>query len=753
MSLQTWAYNTRFIMRKKLWLISLIFLAFLFILPISIGIQLQHYSFSLSELPSAQLMARAETLMSSLFGAGSAVMLFFICLCAFVVAMGFFNWMHKKSRIDLQHSLPVSRQGIFAANFSAGSLAVILPVLANIILALIVVSAMGFGAAIPWAVLLGGLLRHLLFFLLIYLVCISAVCLSGNSIVSGLLSMIFLGFAPVAIALYQGLRLIFQPTWYSLLVDWDLIFAYSSPVARYLQSAINSNLALSTWELVLSFAVAIALYFLAAFIYRRRPSEAAGRALAFPGSRAFIKYPLVLLAMVFGAWFFNEISAINDNWFWYFLGAALLGFIAAQLMEIVYAADFRAIGKRLLPLVLLFALFAGSSGLLIADVAGYNSYLPQEQEIAEIEIKLSELNEYTSSRYSDNMVLLNYSDSTRGRDNFDYTDFETLSGEEALLARGKISSEEGIASALSLISKIMQQADNGQDRYAPLPESKYYYNHPKTTTASVRYTLKNGRQISRSYNTSGWINISEIREEIAEIYADEDYRQHIYMLFSFPDEQIRVQSVISYERYQQQSYAYQADSNILGLLNEDIDQLLDVYRTELQQLDAEQMLRELPIGAINFRAYALDPGQISFDSPAYRYYSFSYPVYASFSGSLARLADLGISEDMWLPDYENITSVEVYTFAGYRAEAALPYPQPADIAAEKYYTTESYGYGEETVERYSDPADIRRLIESSYDENCFHMNSLIEPSYTQRYLISYRNVVDGIDYSTRYPKN
>ena len=141
---------------------------------------------------------------------------------------------------------------------------------------------MGFGPFLSANTILAGVGIHLLFFLLIYSTVILAMVFCGKTSIGILMSAFFLAVGPAVILLYRYLRRAFQPTWYDQLTDWDGLLTHSSPVARYI---VNSPI--PWWEILLMIALTALITWIAVLLFRRRPSEAAGHALAFPKSRAF----------------------------------------------------------------------------------------------------------------------------------------------------------------------------------------------------------------------------------------------------------------------------------------------------------------------------------------------------------------------------------------------------------------------------------------------------------------------------------
>mgnify|MGYP007098835498 CR=1 FL=1 len=116
------AYNIRFNLRKKLWFSAIVFLAFLFAMPINGGMTFQSFFATWRSEPVAAQKISHE--IAKLFSAGDNLSTVFIfCIAAFAAGLIFFTWMHNRRQVDLYHSLPCSRARLLLGNYLAGSLA------------------------------------------------------------------------------------------------------------------------------------------------------------------------------------------------------------------------------------------------------------------------------------------------------------------------------------------------------------------------------------------------------------------------------------------------------------------------------------------------------------------------------------------------------------------------------------------------------------------------------------------------------
>ncbi len=765
-------YNIRFNLRKKLWFSAIVLLAFLFAMPINAGMTFQSFFATWRSEPVAAQKISQE--IAKLFSAGdnfNTILIF--CIAAFAAGLIFFTWMHSRHKVDLYHSLPCSRARLLMGNYLAGAISVLAPYLINLIFTLIVVAAMGLFPVLNIPTMLAGVGLNILLFLLIYTITVIAVILSGNGVVSGILAIVFLSFGPAVINSYRWLRAEMQPTWFST-TDWVALTSHSSPVARYTTLFFNGDRYAIGWlEAVIMLLLTALLIWLAIRLYQARPSEAAGKALAFPKSRAFIKYPLVVLSSAMAGMFLHSMGDIqNNSWLWFFIGAFLGGVIASQLMEIVYHADFRAVTKRVAPLGITMVLFMGICALFVADVGGYNTYLPKSEEVAKVELLLDGFNSYTSTNYV-SAGYYEYSSAGYLEENpGEYADLSKSVTIDSRIRLGQIESPSGIAAAISIAEKCINNNSNTADNSYYWENN--YYAYPQTTSVFIRYLLKDGRVVTRQYFPQE-ILASDIADEMEVIYNDPVYRQNVYQLFSFAPEQIRFAGAIAFEAEHIQQY----DNSLTNdNLDKDCNELLQVYRQELQALNGTAMREELPIGSITFQVYNADPGQISKHTHRDSYISLTYPIYASFTHTIELLTDFGIEPQYWQPDLDSITEIKVseHREQGFNqnnnqspnsgpAVNNSPYlgNRPAEITIENGFVsfnnqlikteeTVTYYYPEgkdrETI--YRGAEDIAELIQNSYSEYAFLYNSFI-PQETNSFLnVCYINSYGGESVTVRY---
>ena len=301
-----------------------------------------------------------------------------VFVLAVVVGTVMFAYLHDRRKVDFYHSLPVSREKLYAVNYATGAVCVLVPYLVMRALTMVCAHAMGFGAALGLKTLLGVIVSDMIFFLLLFAMSALATIVCGNTIIA-LLLQLWVFFAPVTVQmLREGLLSLFCKTYsgdmstvfnnlrLSPAVQYFMVSGtkYSSGMADEFQLAGQSALGL-----LLVYAAAAAFFIvLGMFAFRVRKSERAGTALAFRGLCLPVKVFMCLVMGFVSALGFHLIG--GEFWMWPGLVFGVIIFHA--IVEIIYAFDFRALVKH--P-VQLGAFPLGSGHLFHIDVSFVNTAL------------------------------------------------------------------------------------------------------------------------------------------------------------------------------------------------------------------------------------------------------------------------------------------------------------------------------------------------------------------------------------------
>lgn len=744
----TLLYNSRHVLRRRLWISVLLCVAvFLFGLPLSAVFNFEYAADQwekCADLPQVrEIISCSLNQIFEVTYAGTAIPLM---LSAFVVGMIFFGFLHSRRRVDFFHSLPMNRTQLFCTQYAAGAASVLLPYLLNLLLTVVIALLMGLGEALHLPTILSGLGLNILLFLCVYSLVVFATILTGHLVVNILMSLYLLTLAPAAVVLFYFLRQTFYPTWFSLL-DWTKIACYGSPIFRWGVAVADAQYAFTPLSALLLGLAAVVLTLLALYFYKKRPAESAGKALAFSWLRPLIKYPVAVLGMTGVGLIFYEVSGKSIGWF--VLGAVLCGLICCQGLEILYRFDFSCVRRRLLPACGLIALFCGVCLCGFFDVTGYNTYIPAEDEISSIHIQIdgTEISQrnnvyrdegiYFSSSFPSQYnslgseELRNVSDYGKSREGRKIIrqDTEVLEVKDPL-AQYLLYSDEAKQAALSLAQASIDWQENGGDDYyirysyensegELVEDYQIDYGLPRFSVC-IRYTLNNGREVQRCYGSS--LYAVDYLEELDTILADADYRRGQQLLFDHPRENVWLESANSEEdwNYNKDYYGKLSKS---AEYTEQTAALLDVLEQEFCALDGPALRKDRIVGTVHFRAYAASVAEISQNS--YRpYISYNLPIYESMEGSIAALEAFGMEPEDFHPDLEHI--VRLYVHQGYYNVRYCRGPLPeqeetqleAGAAATEMVADAPVPTGEfnedDLTQTITDPEEIRQWMEQSF---------------------------------------
>lgn len=386
-------------MRRNLWALVLSGVGFFLslLLPALMTMQnaLEQRVLDLKELSQANVELNWQNAMnnaaSMLSGGNLFVKIVFIVL-AVVCGVAMFAYLHSRQKVDFYHSLPISRTRLFANNFLTGVVCTFSTYLVMLAITVGCAYAMGCGEAVRWDEIGGAVLCNLIVFLLIYALTVLTTVICGNTIIT-LLLLAWVFFSPMLVRVLQFC--LFDKFYDTFTANaGQLVGAIRlTPVVQYFvlhgTHYIGEHVmgvlqpGESALGLLIGYLIAAAVVTaLALFLFRIRKSERAGTALAFTPTKLPIKvYMCLTMGVVFG-WVFGMIA--GNFWFWpgLVVGTVLFHWI----VEIIYAFDFRAIfAKPLHLLAILVVLVAGMLAMQF-DVTGYDTWLPDRDDLTAVDI-------------------------------------------------------------------------------------------------------------------------------------------------------------------------------------------------------------------------------------------------------------------------------------------------------------------------------------------------------------------------------
>ena len=541
-------------------------------------------------------------------------MVFLFLMAAVVVGVTAFSYLHNKKKVDFYHSIPVRREVLFTVQYGDGILIPAAAYLFGCLLFTAVAAAYGVPVSEFFGSMAAAFGMNLLYYSLVYGTVTVAMMMTGNIVIGLLGTAVFFGFVPLAAGLLGAFADQFFVTsagefWYADSSPYLWAMQNLSPVGAYIWSVASVSDAdgIKMAEVLKAAACMMAVTALSLELYRLRPSEAAGKAMAFSKSKAPVRILLVLLGGMAGGWFFWTLQSQVK---WGLFGTAAGILLVHCMVEIIYHFDF----KKLFSHKMQLALCLGAGMLFFCsfryDWYGYDSYVPSQEKIASASVDLS-----IDHSFADNMPRVMRQGDTRRliyesagdfiKEKMELTDpasvialaeaasreaagyrEEKLNRWEAQISLNEVSMSVNHysskdASAISVIggadgpTSVFVAGKEGDEAY-----DRYF------SQILIRYRLKNGRQVSRRYH----MDLEDVLETYENIYNNETYKKGLYPILSQQPEEMGYVS-------------YQGNGNhsLFNTMEEDaIKELLGAYQTDLKGQKLKDRMREDPVGALQF---------------------------------------------------------------------------------------------------------------------------------------------------------
>ncbi len=727
--------------KRRAWAIALAVLGFFFALPINLAltmenaIKTQFWRYNNYEplvfadgTADVEKLARILELKTQIvlesIQFGNGLIAFLIIVAAVVIGVSSFSYLHNRRKVDFYHSIPVRRELLFAVQYIGGFLIVALAYLVNLGIVMVV----GCAYQVPFSSVAGtamlGWLLNLLFFLLMYAVVSIAMIMTGNMLVGILGSGVFFFYMPIMITLLVGYCSTFFKTIHYYFLNgagspFMAALKWTSPIAAYITAIgweMGGQLGKHIPAFIILFFAALGLAILALELYRKRPSEAAGKAMAFKWSMMPIRVLLVFGFGMGGAMFF---WLLQSTLVWLVFGAVVGSLISHCVVEIIYNFDFKKLLSHKLQYVCCLACVLLAVMAFRFDWFRYDYYVPDEGKVTEaaVEINLDGnwVNFKDIQQDRDGQLTVEYRDGVEVLP--EHMHITNLGPVLKIAAKGRdialadrekemrrYTDQETMGSSSSW---IMGYGSDGERT-----EGEDFY-----TRLSVIYTLKSGRKVYRTYN----LYLSQVMDDYRAIYDSPEYKDGLYN--KVMDLQASDIAKVSYGERGKRLRVNPDGNSGYG-------ELLAAYQADLTELTVERRLAENPVGQIWFTdryesAYAeqqlkwLEQSRGRSRAQVSEYeldISQAWPVYPSFERTMSALNKLGVDVGRVVPD-EQIKSVSLDMSNAMR-ELGLRDLEDEELAA-RYPVS---GAGSTLV--FEEPENIKLLLDAMVDEQSLNLNGL-----------------------------
>lgn len=511
--------------KKRSWILVLSIMFFLGIMPL----------FTLLMTEGRMEMQDAHEWFAAFTGFGNVFMNVMMMFGGVVCGITSFSYLHSKSQMDFYHSFPVKREIWFVVTYVGSCIQIIIPYLLG--------HALTMGIGFIKKVLTPAVFRQwlfvdgmfILFFLLVYNITILAMVLTGKLRVAMMGLVIFLFGGSLAGALKNYTMIQCFETYPQDDVAYGIIMNMLSEEAAWLSpfSIYDKLFDMYTREksllqpVVILIICTVLIAVLAFVLYRKRASESAGKAIAFPQMKPFIK---VVIAVSAGAFHGIIVGSQNrdhgTNAGWLFGISIFAALLTCAIVEYIYQGDLKMVFKKKWSTVISVLGVTAISIIVQYDVFGYDTYIPEKSEIKTMGIESYAVRDRWACSYD--IYSLPY------REMFDEIQIEEF-------------------------EPIYKLAEYGIEHVGEKPEER--------ELVTIAYYLKNGRKVYRSYKVSE----DELLKCMSEVMKDEGYREKVLGLDVLDLKPVKT---IEFMNFKQESLS-------LALTDVQKEKLLETYKREV----------------------------------------------------------------------------------------------------------------------------------------------------------------------------
>lgn len=452
------------------------------------------------------------------------------------LAFDFLRYMHSKRETDFYDSMPIRRQTWFKALFvSCFALFFVLSAITTAIETAIIFGT-GYGSLAMLQTVLWNFICMLGAFLVTWFTTALAMIMTGHSIIA------FLGFG--VLTCYVPLILVnLAPAYCARFFDTYVYrepnqnIYYFSPITvvyKMTDSWREWNIKEHWMYIIGCFVLAFVIGIIAYLLFLRRPSETAGRAMAFERANNIIRFMIVIPLTLYAGLFLEEIATMTST-AWLLFGIVFGGFLLHGIMECIFQFDIKALLSKKRQLLVTIILCIAFVFVFWIDLFKYDDYIPEAEDVKIVKLD------------SDLFGPIN-------------TEWE----EERDWIQGDL-----IKDAIAVVREIKD---------CELPsDDEYYYKENDIHSLRITYVMKNGREVKRDYS----FDTSKASENLNRLYSNEDVKDDYCVLYKLDKKEILALSVNNGV----------SDLN-LQLSENELNEFIDIYLEDYSKLELKEALSE-----------------------------------------------------------------------------------------------------------------------------------------------------------------
>lgn len=526
-------------------------------------------------------------------------------LIALILGIGLafdgFKALHSRSQTDFYGSLPLKRNKEYQLILLNSFIIILIPAVLCSGIEIIILGVIGQLSGIVIGNILLTLVLSLLSFLASWVMAALAIIMTGNVFIGLLGCGVFSCYMPLIV---RYLVPSYAGTFFSTYTSSDFfgsMLNYFSPFSlAFCMTSYDDmwNLSENGSYIIGMIVWILAIGCISYILYNRRPSEAAGRAMTFEKANPVIRF-LIVVPMALYAGLYLQQMALQSSIIWLFAGILIGAVVFHGIVECIYQFDIRGVFSHRKQLLATIVICFAFTGIFMADVFGYDKWMPSRDQIESMEISFDNINNRTDSYWGQ------APDGITG-DNIDAALELIKEAAKDTTVYGDDISGNRLTGAVAV-----EESDDCL-----------------ITTMTVTYKMKGGKEKKRMYR----LDVEKEASLIDRIYTTEDFKNDYYSLYTADRSKI---TKIEWDN----SIEY----DTLKLTDKERDEFLDTYLEELTASSSSELLR---IGACS--EFSVTTGKVYY--PYRNGYSSgeadSYYIYPSFKKTIAFLNEHGIHANL-----------------------------------------------------------------------------------------------------------
>lgn len=329
----------------------------------------------------------------------STALLVIATVGAAIVAFGIFSYLFNSRKIDLYHSLPVTRKEMFWSSYLTGLLIWAVPFLTGALIsfssAFIILEDFTLFTQVLM-VMLRYLLSPTLGFFIVYHLCLIGVMLSGN-IANAMVST---GVWGLSVLIIHLLLIVYAEAFFDNYYDpgnnYYITYALSPLAAPFTIASYGINEGFEYFAMILiSLVLAGFNLFVAYKLYKVRKSELAGHGMDNKVASLSIRICIAIILGLLGVipmYLFGY--SMESRPMWILLFNALFAALSYAVVTALQKRSLKAFFAHKIQMLVVTAFSICIAVIYVFDIFGYDDYLPRKGSIESMEIDIGGFDGY-----------------------------------------------------------------------------------------------------------------------------------------------------------------------------------------------------------------------------------------------------------------------------------------------------------------------------------------------------------------------